>query len=426
MAYEYRPPKNGFGIDYAFHNYLRQNFHPIVARVAFLNYVFQDNNMTGEVKSAYIRDDLIVEEAESTDQEWVSRRYTKPMDAWNRLVELVTGMWMPASDIYVYLRDIVRFVLYHSDTFAYSQSGHDLNQRHNVKAQIADFEDRIDKMFSNLQLSPHDRYLQDHAAIINTLLGQGCPVLNDLQGFCNGVRHQELGNFANEYPDARTKFTVDHFVLDPFEERHKGISRSIDDLRDKFIDWPRNKFQSGFVDLHFVLFLYDVNKCFSDACQWDDLDHAQSGEELALKLTTAFAGANVDQILHGQKGYDYRVVDREIFEWMKTLESMLPSGGVQPSETSYRKKRKRSGDASFVDDYVSGLRFPEQPPPLSKEEKLFNRPKQRPRIETTEEQRKLEDDPEVSDPARRNWIIPVVVAVGVSVAAYGAWKGMKN
>jgi hypothetical protein len=116
---------------------------------------------------------------------------------------------------------------------------------------------------------------------------------------------------------------------------------------------------------------------------------------------------------------------------MKKLESMLPSGGVQPAETSYRKKRKRSGDASFVDDYVSGLRFPEQPPPLSKEEELFNRPAQRPRIETSEEQRKLEDAPadvqEIDvDPARRNWIIPVVVAVGVSVAAYGAWKGMKN
>ena len=416
MAYKYQPPKDGVTIDYAWHNYLTQNFHPIVARVAFINYVFEGNNMTGDAKSAYIRDDLIVHEAESTEAEWISRRFGKPMDAWNKLIELTTGMWMSASEIYIYLKDVVRFVLWHSESEVFSQSGHDLNRRDSVLTQIADFEDKIDQMFNNLQLNPNDQFLQDHAAVLHTLLGPGSQVLEDLTGFLGGIRHQEQ-DYQNEYPEAKNKFEVDHFLLDPFEQRHNPVSRSIDDLREKFIDWPRNKNQSGFVDLHFVLFLYDINKCFSDAVQWNDLDKAQSAYDLRLKLTKAFADADVNQILNGQHGYDYRVVDEKVFEWMKHLESMLPSGGGI-GERSFRKKRKRFDTEH--EDIQSGLRFPEPIVPLTEEEELFNRPQRRPRLEDSGT-----EFLEGPDPSSRNWIIPVIAFLGLSTAAYATWRGIK-
>lgn len=422
MADDYVGPSEGFTIDFAYQSFLTGNFHPIVARVAFMNYIFEDNNMQGDVKSMFIKDKLIMHEKESLDSEWVSRRYPQPLDAWNRLVELVTGMWLPASDIYVYLREICKFVIWHQTSFTSSE-------KQNKMAQVKLFEDKIDRLFDNLQLRPSDQYLQDHASVIHTLLGPGSPVLEELVGYCNSVMKQG----ENEYPyEQKYNFSVSHFITDPFEPRNMSETRSIDDLREKYIDWPRDKSQPGYLSLHYILFLYDINGCFSDSVHFGQFD-VQSAEDLKLRMTIAFHEGDTDQILNGQRGYEFRNVDPEIFKWLNELDSLMfiwrlkqrgQAGGIiegaakhEPGE-GYRKKRKRD-DVFISPDYVEESKYPAPPPPTTEEEEFFNRPAQRPRIETGDD----DFEPEfVPDSEGRNWILPVIVTITLGVAAFGAYK----
>ncbi len=426
MADEYVGPSDGFTIDFAYQSFLTGNFHPIVARVAFMNYIFEDNNMQGVVKSAYIKDKLIVHEKEYYQEAWVSRRYSQPLDAWNRLIELVTGMWLPAADIYTYLKEICLFVIWHQTAWTSAE-------KQNKLSQVKVFEDQIDRVFENLQLTPSDQYLQDHAAVIHTLLGPGSQVLEALSGYCNSMLRQGDNKFPFEQ---KHNFSVDHFADDPFAPRNMSDTRSIDDLRDKYIDWPRDRSQPGFLSLHFILFLYDINGCFSDSVQFGQFD-VKSAEDLKLQMTLAFHQGDTDQILNGQRGYEFRNVDPEIFEWLNQLDSVMfrwkltqrgQAGGIIEGSAKhvagegYRKKRKRT-DVFISPEYVEKSDYPLPPPPTTEEEEYFNRPQQRPRIETGDE----DFEPEfVPDAEGRNWILPVIVTITLSVAAYGAWKGMKN
>ena len=411
MAYIYAKP-DSFCIDYALHNYLTQNFHPIVARVQFLKYVFQDNHMTGKVKSVYIQDRMIMEEAESTQSDWVSRRHKDPMAAWNRLIGIVTDLFMPVAEIYTYLRDMTRFVIYHQDRWTETD-------KLGIDAKIKDFHDLIDEVFENVHIRPTDRYVQDHAAVIYSLLGPGSKILTDLAGFCNAVSYQSKQNsFYRDFPDTVHKFEFDHFTNDPFESRHVTISRSIDDLREKFIDWPRNNSQSGFIDLHFAVFLYDIDKCFTEPLQWSNLTNCKQPEQLRLRMTQAFANANVDSIINGQMGQDYRCVDREIFDWMNNLTKrrVLPAN-PNPGWSTYRKKRARDEDDPNkeyieVSKIQKPLKIPRIKAPVVADEEPPN-----------EWPQDTEDDIASADSRnRKTGIVTAVVALGLLAAAYATYR----
>ena len=277
-------------IDRCLRNWLEENFHPMMARYQYMEYVVAASNQN--ISDGFLdasSDAQIAEHIASYGQGGKLRLKSNSSISrlLNRLISQVQLLVRPISELVEILLTLIRGFIDAQDDVTYRLSG-------DKKAYLGNI---LTEQLARLNLKGNEGFMSNHSQYLSELMGPGSKILNALQPFAHALNIELYDNNMNGGPHAGTGILWKH---DPFSDEswgqdavfnldnEKGILDAIpDDLRRICTE---------------LFFFNDIDRCFSkitlEALGMND----QEGVKLVIRQAFGQFMARVKEIPENQYG----------------------------------------------------------------------------------------------------------------------------
>ena len=277
-------------IDRCLRNWLEENFHPMMARYQYMEYVVAASNQN--ISDGFLdasSDAQIAEHIASYGQGGKLRLKSNSSisSLIHRLISQVQLLVRPISELVEILLTLIRGFIDAQDDLTYRLSG-------DKKAYLSGV---LTDQLARLNLKGNEGFMSNHSQYLSELMGPGSKILNALQPFAHALNIELFDNNMNGGPHAGTGIMWKH---DPFSDESWGQDAVFNlDNEKGVLDALPDALRKICTEL---FFFNDIDRCFSkitlEALGMND----QEGVKLVIRQAFGQFMARVKEIPEHQYG----------------------------------------------------------------------------------------------------------------------------